>query len=230
MKRLVLALFAMLPLSPALAASGSIIEVTPGVTVVFPGDPQHRDEPHTGGDIYQYAGSQGDERFALVAVGMTAPGDLSDAEAGEAFEGVSESYERRGTIVMKERIRYQSHPAARFEARLDNGQRVRSLSVVKGNTVNTLNWITAADTSLPDSLGDSFFDSLNMGAASPSANAAGSGTPAPADTATPQQMELDPREIGRTVGKSVAIVVTIAIIIAVCILIATRRRRSRQSR
>lgn len=230
MKRLSLAMISLLSVSSALAEVPSIIEVTPGVTVAFPGEPERQTEPNTGGDIYKFQGASDGERYAFVAIGMTAPHELSEIDAAEAFDGVAESYERRGKIIRNERARYQSHAAARIEAVLDNGQRIRALSVVNGSTVNTLNWITAAESPLPDAVGDSFFDSLNVNGKNSPPKATESNAHAAASPRAPQTLELDPREIGRTVGKAVAIMMVIALIVVACIFFAIRRRRPAQSK
>lgn len=162
MNPIFLSLALILAIDSAHALSKSIVEVSPGITVEFPGQPERSIEPNTRSDMYSLHGDEAGDTFVLVATTVTASAALNQADARRALEEFTRSHSGRGAVVSSEILSIQSCPAARVEALVEGTQRTRALALVKGATFITLQWATVAETALPDSLGAEFFDSLRM--------------------------------------------------------------------
>lgn len=162
MNPIFLSMALILAVDSAHALSKSIVEVAPGITVEFPGQPERSIEPNTRSDMYSLHGDEAGDAFVLVASAMTASAVLNQADARRALEEFIHTHSRSGAVVTGEIVAIQSCAAARVEALVEGRQRTRALALVKDATFITLRWATVAETALPDSLGAEFFDSLRM--------------------------------------------------------------------
>lgn len=219
-----LCLMALLVSWPVLASNSSwkTQEIGPGVTVQFPDVAVKQQKDNN--TYFAFKGEAGGDRYSLIAlkVGMHPGAIKSDKDSNEAYEGMIESFEKRGTMVSNDSTDLHGLRARKFVVNMQEGVKMQAVAVIAGDALYTFQFISADAASSAEEVKAAFFDSIQidtkaMAPAEATKDAAQS-------AATPDAS--NPRDAGRQVGR----IFGIALLIGLPILFIVRSLRRKKQK